>query len=277
MRSEVSKLKILNEKLEEDLINIGSNGNQSQSQNSTTEDVKGFDLDGNQESNDEMKPTETQPEKVLSAEEALAELENLSSIPSRSSKSTSKTSTTTSTTPSSSSSSSLIPILTSQRDRFKTRNSELEEELRKQYEIIRDLRHELKRLNKDNLGLYEKVRYLSNYRDELNNNDHGGGLRSVQVGTPEIGVRGREYPPNRDPGGSNGVEDGYRERYEQSMNPFEAFRGRVSTVSFWQKREIDIPEKRCLYESDSFLDFSLDLIQIFLFFSCRNKIECFHL
>jgi hypothetical protein len=61
------------------------------------------------------------------------------------------------TAPASTSDSSILPIVTSQRDRFRQRNAELEEELRKQFEIVTDLRTEIKSLQADNLKLYEKV------------------------------------------------------------------------------------------------------------------------
>ena len=77
-----------------------------------------------------------------------------------------------------------MPIVTSQRDRFRQRNAELEEvcqlldvqdnilrltsfqELRKQFNIISELRAEVKSLQADNLKLYEKVRYMQSYRED---------------------------------------------------------------------------------------------------------------
>ncbi|TFY67935.1 hypothetical protein EVJ58_g1340 [Rhodofomes roseus] len=61
---------------------------------------------------------------------------------------------------------SILPIVTSQRDRFRQRNAELEEELRKQFNIISELRNEVKSLQADNLKLYEKVRYMQSYRED---------------------------------------------------------------------------------------------------------------
>lgn len=92
----------------------------------------------------------------------------------------------------------LLTIVTGQRDRFRTRNAELEEELRVQVEALAELRGTAQQLQTDNLAMYEKVRYLE---------------RS-----------GPTYPP-----GSTAVtiDEPYSKRYEQSLNPFEAFRGRV--------------------------------------------------
>ena len=40
------------------------------------------------------------------------------------------------------------------------------QELRKQFNIISDLRAEVKSLQTDNLKLYEKVRYMQSYRED---------------------------------------------------------------------------------------------------------------
>ncbi|KAG8912989.1 hypothetical protein FRC00_003305 [Tulasnella sp. 408] len=113
--------------------------------------------------------------------------------------------------PGASADASILPIVTSQRDRFRQRNAELEEELRKQYEIISELRSEIKTLQADNMKLYEKVRYMQSYRD-------AGPNATLTTSAAPIG---------------SGVNDGiskYSSMYEQSMNPFEAFRGRVRSL-----------------------------------------------
>ncbi|GAA5988242.1 hypothetical protein JCM10908_002127 [Rhodotorula pacifica] len=101
---------------------------------------------------------------------------------------------------------SILPIITSQRDRFRQRNSELEEELRRQFNTISELRNEIKTLQADNLKLYEKVRYLQSYRDENFAAKQQSGFSNVVRGDEEL-IR-------------------YQNKYEESMNPFEAFRGR---------------------------------------------------
>jgi homeobox protein cut-like len=126
---------------------------------------------------------------------------------------------------------SILPIVTSQRDRFRQRNAELEEELRKQFDTISDLRAEIKSLQADNLKLYEKVRYMQSYKDGTAGGSGGGGYGNGNgngngVGGPSTGGagilngvmnRGREDEIGR-----------YKDKYEESMNPFEAFKGRVS-------------------------------------------------
>jgi homeobox protein cut-like len=126
--------------------------------------------------------------------------------------------------------------VTSQRDRFRQRNAELEEvspdsifagtsqcphlpnipsqELRRQFHIISELRTEIKSLQTDNLKLYEKVRYMQSYREEA-------ASRPVT-----------QLNPLPAPSSSSRPDDmsKYRVRYEEAMNPFEAFRGRVSCI-----------------------------------------------
>jgi homeobox protein cut-like len=99
--------------------------------------------------------------------------------------------------------------VTSQRDRFRARNAELEDELRKQFQTISGLRGEVKALQADNLKLYEKVRYMQSYRE-----DAKAGRRELTGAAPNGDGLGQ-----------------YRERYEESMNPFTAFRGRVRAAA----------------------------------------------
>ncbi|KAH0588944.1 hypothetical protein H2248_004729 [Termitomyces sp. 'cryptogamus'] len=114
---------------------------------------------------------------------------------------------------------SILPIVTSQRDRFRQRNAELEDELRKQFQIISELRTEIKNLQSDNLKLYEKVRYMQSYREDA-------GLRPVVTQLDPL--------PLPSGSGSGHADDmsKYRTRYEQAMDPFEAFRGREATRAY---------------------------------------------
>ncbi|GLB37586.1 putative CASP C terminal [Lyophyllum shimeji] len=111
---------------------------------------------------------------------------------------------------------SILPIVTSQRDRFRQRNAELEDELRKQFQIISELRIEIKSLQSDNLKLYEKVRYMQSYREEAGSRPPTSQLDPL-------------------PALSSGRFDDlskYHARYEEAMNPFEAFRGREATRAY---------------------------------------------
>ncbi|KAL4402796.1 intra-Golgi vesicle-mediated transport protein [Malassezia pachydermatis] len=112
----------------------------------------------------------------------------------------------------------LLPIVTNQRDRFRSRNAELEEDLKKQAQATVELRAEIKRLQSDNVGLYEKVRYLQGYA-----NQRGGSANDMP------------YPPTS----HDTREDMYRARYEASINPFQAFRGQVC-MRFFNPRNIRV-------------------------------------
>lgn len=114
---------------------------------------------------------------------------------------------------SSSADTSILPIVTGQRDRFRQRNAELEEELRKQFNSISELRSEVKSLQSDNLKLYEKVRYMQSYREE-----------SSRPST-------LDPIPNTPTSRADDMSK-YRARYEEAMNPFQAFRGREATRAY---------------------------------------------
>lgn len=99
----------------------------------------------------------------------------------------------------------LLPIVTGQRDRFRSRNAELENSLRTQNHAMTELRTEIKRLQADNVSMYEKVRYLQGYG------------RHQAVDAP--------YSPTK----PMEAEEAYRVTYEASIHPFEAFRDREHT------------------------------------------------
>lgn len=120
---------------------------------------------------------------------------------------------------------SILPIVTSQRDRFRQRNAELEEELRKHHHTISELRTEVKSLQSDNLKLYEKVRYMQSYREQ----------GSVSQLDPLPPSSSSSLNGNRSGNGGGGGRDElgkWRMRYEEAMNPFEAFRGREATRAY---------------------------------------------
>ena len=84
--------------------------------------------------------------------------------------------------------------------------------MRKQYQVISDLRSEVKTLHSDNLKLYEKVRYMQSYREEA----------AARRPTSQL----NPLPPPSRSARSDDMSK-YQARYEEAMNPFEAFRGRV--------------------------------------------------
>ena len=122
--------------------------------------------------------------------------------------------------------SGILPMITAQRDRFKKKNGELEAELQKSYQNIQSLRSEVASLQKDNLGLYEKTRYVSTY----NRSSSSAAYAAPNPTTIQIG--GGD--------GSSGGFDRYRSAYEANISPFAAFRGRESSRVF---KRMSLPER----------------------------------
>jgi homeobox protein cut-like len=67
------------------------------------------------------------------------------------------------TTGTASSDNSLLMIVTSQRERFRLRNNELESENYGQQQLIQQLQNEMDGMRADNVKLYEKIRFLQSY------------------------------------------------------------------------------------------------------------------
>lgn len=131
--------------------------------------------------------------------------------------------------------SGILPMITAQRDRFKKRNSQLEQDLSETNRTVSQLRQEIAALQKDNLNLYEKTRYVSSY-----NRAGGGGPASTSSSSA--------YASNPNPStvsiggtGNPGIAlDRYRKAYESNISPFAAFRGRESARAY---RRMSFPER----------------------------------
>lgn len=127
--------------------------------------------------------------------------------------------------------SGLLPMIQAQRDRFKKKNSELEEELSKLYGTVKSLRQEIASLQKDNLNLYEKTRYVSTY-----NRGHGSSSSaSAYANRPNVSSI---HPSADTPSGLS--VDRYQSAYEAQISPFAAFRGRESTRAY---KRMSLPER----------------------------------
>ena len=127
--------------------------------------------------------------------------------------------------------SGILPMVTAQRDRFKQRNGELEAALAAAHSTIAGLRDEVAGLQKDNLALYEKTRYVSSFSPQSRGPQPLGAASS-----------GFSTNPAAAAGGCVGM-DRYRQAYEATISPFEAFRGRESARAY---RRMRVPE-RLLY------------------------------
>lgn len=96
-------------------------------------------------------------------------------------------------------SASVLPIITSQRDRFRNRNIELEGQVKKQNNIISDLRSQINKLKQQNSELFERTRYLASYKGSVRRSGH------LDHGDPESQLEAN---------------------YEESLHPLAKFRQR---------------------------------------------------
>ncbi|KAJ5581733.1 hypothetical protein N7535_000353 [Penicillium sp. DV-2018c] len=128
--------------------------------------------------------------------------------------------------------SGLLPMIQAQRDRFKKKNAELEEELSKLYATVKSLRQEVASLQKDNLSLYEKTRYVSTY-------SRGGQTASTSASAYANTPSSTSVYTSADtPSGLS--LDRYQTAYEARISPFAAFRGRESTRAY---KRMSLPER----------------------------------
>ena len=127
--------------------------------------------------------------------------------------------------------SGILPMIQAQRDRFKQKNSHLEEELSKQYNAVSSLRQEVASLQKDNLNLYEKSRYVSTYS---RGQPSSSSASAFSHAPPSTAIQISSDTPS-------GLSiDRYRSAYEANISPFAAFRGRESTRAY---KRMSLPER----------------------------------
>ncbi|KAJ6120808.1 hypothetical protein N7523_005088 [Penicillium sp. IBT 18751x] len=127
--------------------------------------------------------------------------------------------------------SGLLPMIQAQRDRFKKKNAELEEELSKTYATVKSLRSEVASLQKDNLGLYEKTRYISTY-------SRGQGASTSASSYANAPSSTSVYNSSDAPSGLS--LDRYQNAYEARISPFAAFKGRESARAY---KRMSLPER----------------------------------
>ncbi|KAK7314520.1 hypothetical protein VNO77_33046 [Canavalia gladiata] len=102
--------------------------------------------------------------------------------------------------------SSMLKVICNQRDRFRTRLRETEEEIRQLKEKIGALTVELEKTKADNVKLYGKIRYVQDYNLE----------KVVSRGS-------KKYAEDLESGFTSDVESKYKKIYEDDINPFAAF------------------------------------------------------
>lgn len=133
--------------------------------------------------------------------------------------------------------SGILPMITAQRDRFKKRNAQLEQEVSETHRTVSQLRQEIAALQKDNLNLYEKTRYVSTYNRSSGTaaTSSASYASNPNPSTVAIGSSG-----GGGGGGGGGGMDRYRAAYESNISPFAAFRGRESARAY---KRMSFPER----------------------------------
>lgn len=124
--------------------------------------------------------------------------------------------------------SGILPMITAQRDRFKKLNTQLSHELSETHKTVTSLRSEIASLQKDNLNLYEKTRYISSHSR----------ASAATSGTGNLG-----QPSTLPFSSSSGQESAlgrYSNSYESNLSPFARFRGRESTRAY---KRMSLPER----------------------------------
>lgn len=112
--------------------------------------------------------------------------------------------------------SGILPMVQAQRDRFKQKTQQLEEELQKTYATVTSLRQEVASLQKDNLSLYEKSRYVAAYnRGDATSSAYGRTPSHTSIGAVE-----------------EAAGDRWKSQYEANISPFAAFRGREAARAY---------------------------------------------
>ena len=127
--------------------------------------------------------------------------------------------------------SGILPMIQAQRDRFKQKNSQLEDELSKTYATVTALRQEVASLQKDNLSLYEKTRYVSTYNR---------GSPTTTSSSSAYAQGPSHMAIQTSPSASSGSLDRYKSQYEANISPFAAFRGRESARAY---KRMTLPER----------------------------------
>lgn len=127
--------------------------------------------------------------------------------------------------------SGILPMVTAQRDRFKKKNAQLEHELSDSHRAVSQLRQEISALQKDNLNLYEKTRYVSTYN------------RAPAASSSSAAFGSNPNPSTVPIGGSGSpgmAMDRYQKAYESNISPFAQFRGRESARAY---KRMSLPER----------------------------------
>jgi homeobox protein cut-like len=136
----------------------------------------------------------------------------------------------------------LLAIVSSQRDRFRQRIVELEEETKLLLMRVGNTQTEADNLRNDNIKLFEKIRFLQSYS-----------TTSSQTGKKWADLEAQPH--------SDGVEEKYAKLYEETVNPFVLFNRKEQSRRY---KDLNTAEKVVLSSGRFFL--STKYSRTFLFF-----------
>ncbi|KAG2194904.1 hypothetical protein INT47_010646 [Mucor saturninus] len=114
---------------------------------------------------------------------------------------------------------SILPIVMSQRDRFRQRNAELEERTRSLETTLQDTRAEVQNLKADNLKLFERLKFVHVWKEQQQENPSLVN-RSVALNMDTAETSTRSFKKSNK---SDDPSDKYGKIYEETMNPFTQF------------------------------------------------------
>lgn len=134
---------------------------------------------------------------------------------------------------------SMLDIVAGQRDRFRSRTMELEDDNRKLMERIEKIMSEIDSLKNDNVRLYEKLQFVRSYR-QSNGSLAPGGANASNSTSIDLGAAVAEEEDG------SGLLGKYRSMYEDMVNPYTIFnrRERHKRIS-----EMSAPERLTLRAS----------------------------
>ncbi|KXN65338.1 hypothetical protein CONCODRAFT_74334 [Conidiobolus coronatus NRRL 28638] len=119
----------------------------------------------------------------------------------------------------------LVTIITGQRDRFRSRNLELEEELNQTQENLKNLSLELNQLKFENLKLFEKLKYKNQFQTIGTSSS-----TSFNEGSKDTIIEMQT---------TNNIHKKYEEEYNLKNNPFKEFNQREQSKRYRQLHPID--------------------------------------
>ncbi|EGG18414.1 C-terminal CASP domain-containing protein [Cavenderia fasciculata] len=144
----------------------------------------------------------------------------------------------------------MMDIVISQRDRFKLKIIELENDKNQFEKNIETLKSETSSLKQDNIKLFEKIRFLQSYE---NNNRGGKMTKQNSMVDLERGATGQQQGV---------VDKKYEQLYEDSINPFNSF---SKKEKYRRYKEMNSAEQVILNASRFFLSNKYSRIFLFVY------------